>query len=107
MPEQEIFLYLTTTGRKSGNSHRIEIWFVAHGDCYYLCAEHGEKSDWVQNIMQNDTVSFYIAQREQDVPSCNGRASIVTDGAALTILRDKFDKKYKWSDGLFVQVCDT
>ncbi len=26
------YLYLTTTGRRSGNPHEIEIWFVAHDD---------------------------------------------------------------------------
>lgn len=104
MPEKEIFFYLSTTGRKTGNLHKIEIWFVAHEDCYYLCAEHYEKSDWVQNIMQNEIVSFYIAERGQDVLSREGRASIVRDEALLEILRHKFDEKYKWNKGLFIAI---
>jgi len=27
------YCYLTTTGRRSGRAHRIEIWFVAHDGC--------------------------------------------------------------------------
>ena len=34
------FLYLITTGWKSGQPHEIEIWYVEHDSCYYLCAEH-------------------------------------------------------------------
>jgi len=107
MSTNETFLYLTTIGRKTGTPHTIEIWFVEHEDCYYLCAEHREKSDWVRNIMQDATVSFYISEREEDVSSRDGSASIITDEAVLSVLRDKFDQKYKWSDGLFVQVYDT
>jgi len=29
------FAYLTTTGRISGGSHRIEIWFAIHGGSAY------------------------------------------------------------------------
>ncbi len=103
----ETFFYLTTTGRKTGNPHKIEIWFVAHEDCYYLCAEHRENSDWVQNIMINNAVTFYIAEREQDVPIREGQATIIEDETLLAKLRQKFDAKYKWSNGLFVGICET
>ena len=102
----ETFLYLTTTGRKTGNPHNIEIWYVEHEECYYLCAEHRAKSDWVQNIIVNDSVSFYIAEREQDVPVREGKAMIVGDEALLNLLRQKFDAKYNWSKGLFVGICE-
>jgi len=37
----EIFFYLTTTGRKTGKPHKIEIWFVEHKSCYFLCSGGG------------------------------------------------------------------
>ena len=47
------YLYLTTTGRKSGKPHQIEIWFVAYNGCYYLVTEDPEHTDWVKNIRSN------------------------------------------------------
>ena len=102
----EKFLYLTTSGRKTGNPHKIEIWYVEHEDCYYLCAEGRETSDWVQNIMVDETVTFYVAEREQDVTPRRGRASVIDDDDLIRILRQKFDAKYRWSNGLFVGICE-
>lgn len=45
------YCYLTTTGRRSGQPHRIEIWFAAHGTTLYLLAGGGTSSDWVQNLL--------------------------------------------------------
>jgi hypothetical protein len=38
----ERFLYLTTTGHKSGLPRRIEIWFVGHAGRHYLVSERRE-----------------------------------------------------------------
>ena len=34
--EKEEYCYLTTKGRKTGNPHEIEIWFVLHENVIYL-----------------------------------------------------------------------
>lgn len=97
------FLYLTTTGRKSGQPHEIEIWFVAHEDCYYLCAEHREQTQWVQNIQQNARVSFWVEGR-----AYQGTARIIDPAAQPEItaaVSALLDAKYKWSEGLLVQLC--
>ena len=47
MSESE-FLYLTTTGRLSGQPRQIEIWFTERDGRYYLLAEHGEQAGWVR-----------------------------------------------------------
>ena len=44
------FCYLTTTGRTSGRSHRIEIWFVAHADGAYLLSNSAD-ADWYRNLV--------------------------------------------------------
>jgi len=38
------FLYLTTTGRKTGLPREIEIWFVEADGRVYILAEHGYKA---------------------------------------------------------------
>ena len=44
------YCYLTTTGRRTGRPHRIEIWYAADGDTLYLRAGGGRASDWVRNL---------------------------------------------------------
>lgn len=51
----EPYCYLTTTGRRSGRPHEIEIWFAPVGDTIYLMNGSGEgvvagQSDWVKNL---------------------------------------------------------
>lgn len=50
------YCYLTTTGRRSGRPHRIEIWYAAHDDTLYLLSGGGRASDWVQNICADPAV---------------------------------------------------
>jgi deazaflavin-dependent oxidoreductase (nitroreductase family) len=54
------FCYLTTTGRRSGRPHRIEIWFALHGDTIYLLAGGRDRSDWVRNAIDSPAVSVEI-----------------------------------------------
>lgn len=44
------FLYLTTTGRRSGRPREIEIWFTVRGGRYCVVAEHGDAAQWVRNL---------------------------------------------------------
>ena len=37
-----MFLYLTTTGRRTGLPREIEIWFTERGGHFYVIAEHRE-----------------------------------------------------------------
>jgi deazaflavin-dependent oxidoreductase (nitroreductase family) len=58
---RELFLYLTTTGRRSGRPHRIEIWFAAHRGKLYLMSGGRDRSDWVKNLQGNARVSVELA----------------------------------------------
>ncbi|MBI3116090.1 MAG: nitroreductase family deazaflavin-dependent oxidoreductase [Thaumarchaeota archaeon] len=60
---QEQFLYLTTRGWKSGNSHKIEIWFVEHEGSYYIVSDMREHSHWVQNIRHDSSVTFRVGKK--------------------------------------------
>jgi len=50
-----IYLYLTTTGRVTGQSREVEIWFTEHGGRFYLVAER-ESANWVRNIQSQPQV---------------------------------------------------
>jgi len=54
------FCYLTTTGRRTGRPHTIEIWFVVVGPTAYLMAGGRERADWVRNLMANADVSLRV-----------------------------------------------
>jgi deazaflavin-dependent oxidoreductase (nitroreductase family) len=54
------FCYLTTRGRRSGEPHRIEIWFVAHDDGAYLLSD-SDRSDWYRNLVAEPSVTLEIA----------------------------------------------
>ncbi len=55
--------YLTTTGRRTGRPHRIEIWFLEEGDEVYLFAGGGEASDWVRNLRAQPEVELELPGR--------------------------------------------
>ena len=106
----EHFLYLTTTGRKTGLPRQIEIWFVALEGRYYLVSERRLEANWVKNLMRDPAVWLSVGPRgdeEAGIPSTAARARVVDhDGepdlvASVSAL---MDDKYGWSDGQIVEL---
>ena len=58
------YCYVTTTGRRSGNPHTIEIWFAVRGDVVYLLSGGGDASDWVKNLRAHPTVGLRLGDRD-------------------------------------------
>lgn len=54
------FGYLTTTGHRSGDPHRIEIWFALQGGVAYLLSGGRDSSHWVQNILHDPRVTLEL-----------------------------------------------
>jgi hypothetical protein len=101
----ETFFYLTTVGRKTGQPHQIEIWFVQHNGCFYLCSERRESADWIQNSFVTPQVQFYVAERGYDPPGQDGIAVVEDDPTTIAAVKSLFDAKYNWSNGLFLRIC--
>jgi deazaflavin-dependent oxidoreductase (nitroreductase family) len=57
------YCYLTTTGRRTGRPHRIEIWFATHDDVVYLLSGGREGSDWVRNLEASADVTLELGDR--------------------------------------------
>jgi deazaflavin-dependent oxidoreductase (nitroreductase family) len=87
--KEEDFCYLTTTGRVSGRSHTIEIWFALAGKTLYMLAGGREKSDWVKNVLKNPAVQVRI-----DKSTFNGQARIVGSGEEDVLARKLVLDKY-------------
>ena len=87
------FCYVTTTGRRSGTPHTIEIWFALQGKRVFLLSGGGEGSDWVRNLQANPTVGLRIGDRDM---IC--RAGLVEapeeDELARRLLVEKYRPKY-------------
>lgn len=56
----EPFAYLTTIGRRSGQPHRIEIWFAIDNGRMVLLAGGRERADWVRNLQANARVAVEL-----------------------------------------------
>ena len=89
------YCYLTTTGRKSGRPHEIEIWFGIQGNSLYLLSGGGDDSDWVRNLRANPNVTVRIAKH-----TFTGTARIVNEEKEETTARHMLTGKYQgWKDG--------
>lgn len=53
---------ITTIGRKSGNPHRIEIWFHNVDGKIYITGQPGRKRDWYRNMLKHPEFTFHLKQ---------------------------------------------
>ena len=88
------FYYVTTTGRRTGNPHTIEIWCVAVGDALYLMAGSGERSDTVRNARANPAVAVRVGSDTKPAV-----ASFVTDPEEDAAVRAAMVAKYETKPG--------
>ena len=96
------FVYLTTTGRRSGLPREIEIWFVEADGGLFILAEHGSRAHWVQNVLKNNRVRIRFDDRQRD-----GLARVLDaerDAEAYARARQLAREKYGWGEGLPVEI---
>jgi|SRR5581483_8139361 len=100
---------LTVTGRKSGRTISIPIWFVSEEDKLYLLPVQGSDTQWYKNVLNNPAIRIEAggaAAELQAVPIAAPKqvASVVEK------FRDKYTaadvKKYysKFDVAVFVQM---
>ncbi len=83
------FCYLTTTGRRSGRPHTIEIWFALAGSTLYLLSGGRDRSDWVKNVLAHPEVQVKIRES-----IFNGQARVVSDQQEDALARKLVYEKY-------------
>lgn len=96
------YLYLTTTGRTTGQPREIEIWFVEAEGRFYILAELFHKAQWVKNILRNPRVGVRIEGR-----ALEATARVLDkerDSALWKLAQDLGREKYGWGDGLPVEI---
>lgn len=93
---KDAYTYLTTTGRKTGRKHRIEIWFGHDGDRMFLMAGGRDKSDWVKNLMEDPHVTVELGSETR-----TGMAYVIApDSPDDALARDLLYEKYKATSNL-------
>jgi deazaflavin-dependent oxidoreductase (nitroreductase family) len=90
----EDYCYITTTGRRTGRAHTIEIWFALHADTIYQLTS--ESADWVRNIVANPRVGVRIGRHRF---SGTGRVSL-SSGESRRARDLVYDKYREWETGL-------
>jgi deazaflavin-dependent oxidoreductase (nitroreductase family) len=101
---REVFLYLTTTGRRTGQPREIEIWFTRLAGRFYVIAEHRDRAQWVRNLRAEPRVRVRLGRRGRPR---SARARVVDarrEGALAAAVRQRSELKYGWGDGLVVEL---
>ena len=83
--------YLTTTGRKSGDPHEIEIWFGVIDETLYLTSGNGPTAHWYLNLAASPAVTVKIAGETR-----SGAARLLTDPDERCRCGDVMGAEYVW-----------
>ena len=94
------FLYIRTTGWKTGRQCTIEIWFVKYKERYYVMSEGKKRAHWVQNIIHNSNVSIKVSNK-----SFAGTGQVIeSEEPVAAEVRKLMKAKYGWDEGLIVEL---
>lgn len=100
--EEPAYLYLTTTGRRSGLPREIEIWFTRHRGRFYVIAEHAERAQWVQNLRADQAARWRVGDA-----TFTGRGRVIqaeAEAELVATIQALSEKKYGWGEGLVVEL---
>jgi len=86
----EEFCYLTTTGRRTGQPHTIEIWFAVDRGIVYMMAGGRDTSDWVRNLVAHPMVRLQVGEQDWDARARLVDAGTDEDTRVRPLLRDKY-----------------
>jgi deazaflavin-dependent oxidoreductase (nitroreductase family) len=53
---------ITTTGKKSGQPRRIEIWYHRLDGKYYITGTPGRPRDWYANLVAHPSFTFHLKE---------------------------------------------
>jgi deazaflavin-dependent oxidoreductase (nitroreductase family) len=87
------FCYLTTTGRLTGHSHTVELWFAIHGQTLYILSGGRDRSDWVKNAVRQPEVKIRI-----DQTTFTAHARLTRDAKEDALARKLLFDKYNAPD---------
>jgi deazaflavin-dependent oxidoreductase (nitroreductase family) len=84
---------ITVTGRKSGRSISIPVWFVSEDNKLYLLPVSGSDTQWYKNVLKNPSI-----QIEAGGAKAERKVAPVKDPKQVASIAEKFRAKYGPSD---------
>jgi deazaflavin-dependent oxidoreductase (nitroreductase family) len=84
---------VTVTGRKSGRTISIPVWFVSDDDKLYLLPVQGSDTQWYKNVLKNPSIQIEAGGTEAEF-----KAIPITDPKRVSSVVEKFRGKYGASD---------
>src|SRR6266852_9513703 len=84
---------ITVTGRKSGRTISIPVWFVSEDNKLYLLPVSGSDTQWYKNVLKNPSI-----QIEAGDAKAERKAAPVKDPKQVSSIVEKFRAKYGASD---------
>ena len=84
---------ISVTGRKSGRTISIPIWFVADDKKLYLLPVHGSDTQWYKNVLEKQSIRIEASGAEADL-----KVVPVSDAAQVSSVIEKFRAKYGAGD---------
>jgi deazaflavin-dependent oxidoreductase (nitroreductase family) len=84
---------ISVTGRKSGRTISLPIWFVWDDETLFLLPVKGSDTQWYKNVLKNPSVQIAAG-------GANGQLSLlpITDAAQVKSVIEKFRGKYGAGD---------
>jgi len=86
-------IQISVTGRKSGKTITIPVWFVLDGETLYLLPVQGSDTQWFKNVRKNPQVR--ISARGE---AAEFRATAVRNARTVSSVIEKFRAKYGAGD---------
>ena len=84
---------LSVTGRKSGKTISIPVWFVLEGDKLYLLPVQGSDTQWYKNVLKNPSIRIDARGVEEGF-----RAMPIRESKDVKSVVEKFREKYGAKD---------
>ncbi len=85
-------IHISVTGRKSGRTISVPIWFVFDKDLYLLPV-HGSDTQWYKNVLKNPSIRVKAGSTEADF-----KAVPITDAKQVSAVVETFRGKYGASE---------
>ena len=84
---------ISVTGRNSGRTISIPVWFVLEGEKLYLLPVQGSDTQWYKNVLKNPSIRIDARGAETKL-----QAVPITDTKGVSSVVEKFRAKYGASD---------
>lgn len=84
---------ISVTGRKSGRTISIPVWFVSEEDKLYLLPVRGSDTQWYKNALNNPKIWIDARGAEAEI-----KAVPITDATRVSSVVEKFRDKYGKND---------